>query len=85
MDLATGTGNTAIEMAKKMPEAQITGIDISSRMLEKARVKNYSSNVELIQHDMESLETLSGQFDLVTCAFGVYFVDDVFDFFKSMH
>lgn len=85
LDVATGTGHTAIEMAKIIPYGSITGIDISRSMLEKAEFKRGNlSNVEFKQHDMTFLELLYGKYDLITCSFGTYFAKDMVQFFKSV-
>ncbi len=39
LDVATGTGDVAIALARKIPEAHITGIDISEQMLAEGRRK----------------------------------------------
>ena len=36
VDIATGTGDVAISMAKKIPTSQIVGIDLSEEMLKVA-------------------------------------------------
>ena len=39
MDVATGTGDLAIAMARKVNEAHILGVDLSEEMLSEARKK----------------------------------------------
>ncbi len=39
LDVATGTGDLAIAMARRLPHARITGVDISEGMLERGRGK----------------------------------------------
>src|ERR1700729_758550 len=39
LDVATGTGDMAIMMARYLPQSQLTGVDISSGMLEIGRQK----------------------------------------------
>src|SRR5579859_3369991 len=39
LDVATGTGDMAVLMARNLPNAQITGVDISEGMLEVGRQK----------------------------------------------
>lgn len=85
LDVATGTGHTALELAKVSPHGKITGIDISRSMIDKAELKGRGlSNVAFKQHDMERLDTLDGKYDLVTCSFGTYFLKDRVAFFKSV-
>jgi len=74
LDIATGTGDFAIEAAKSSPD-KIIGIDISSEMLERGRIKirkkNLDEVIELRMGDSENPEFKGGSFDAVTVAFGV--------------
>lgn len=74
LDVATGTGDLAIELAALNP-VKITGVDISEGMLsygyKKVRDKNLSHLIELRKGDCESLDFPDDSFDLVTVAFGV--------------
>lgn len=74
-DIATGTGDLAVMLAKKIPSARITGIDLSEEMLkvaaQKVEAKGLSSNISLLQGDAENLTQTDGEFDAVTAAFGV--------------
>ena len=75
MDLATGTGDLAIKMAKAMPKAKIMGVDLSEKMLavaaEKVRRKGLDDHIALYQGDAERLDVADGVLDVVTVAFGV--------------
>jgi demethylmenaquinone methyltransferase/2-methoxy-6-polyprenyl-1,4-benzoquinol methylase len=75
MDLATGTGDLAIKMAKAMPKAKIMGVDLSEKMLavaaEKVRRKGLDDHIALYQGDAENLDVTDGVLDVVTVAFGV--------------
>ena len=46
MDVATGTADLAIAMAKRMPNATITGIDLSEEMLVVGRNKVVSEGLD---------------------------------------
>jgi len=74
LDIATGTGDFAIE-ASRLPEVQITGIDISDKMLavgqNKIKKKNLEKRIRLFNGDSESLLFADNSFDAVTVAFGV--------------
>ena len=74
LDVATGTADLAIALAKTHPE-KITGIDISAGMLsvgrEKVAKKNMSSLISLEQADSEDLPFADNTFDAITVAFGV--------------
>jgi SAM-dependent methyltransferase len=68
LDLACGDGTFAVAMAGR--GLQVTGIDLSPRMLELARERAETEGVRVrfLQQDMRSLR-LRGRFDLVTCWF----------------
>ena len=75
LDVATGTGDLALALARQLPEARITGVDLSPEMLRVARSKvderGLAQRVVLAEGDAESLEFADGSFDAVTVAFGV--------------
>jgi len=74
LDVATGTGDIAIELAKLQPE-KIIGVDISDEMLSFGRKKiaerNLSSLITLQHGDSENLQFADNNFDAVTVAYGV--------------
>lgn len=75
LDLATGTADLAIRMAKDSPSATITGVDLSEKMLEKGRAKLIKKGLEqritLVPGDAEKLPFADDSFDAVTVAFGI--------------
>lgn len=75
LDLATGTGDLAIKMAKRIPKARIMGVDLSENMLavaaEKVRRQGLDDHIALYQGDAENLDLTDGAVDVVTVAFGV--------------
>lgn len=75
VDIATGTGDVAISMAKQIPNTQIVGIDSSEEMLKVAQQKiermGIQSNIKLICEDAENLSLPSNSFDVVTISFGI--------------
>lgn len=76
MDIATGTGDLAIAMAKRMERAEILGIDLSEEMLAVARSKvkrlELEQRITLLKGDAESLTMVAdGVMDVATVAFGV--------------
>ncbi len=74
LDIATGTGDFAIEALKLSP-TKVTGIDISEGMLrvgqEKIKNKGLQDLIELKLGDSENLEFHSNTFDAYTVGFGV--------------
>jgi demethylmenaquinone methyltransferase/2-methoxy-6-polyprenyl-1,4-benzoquinol methylase len=75
LDLATGTGDLAIAMAKRIGKANIMGVDLSENMLavaaEKIRRQGLDDHIVLYQGDAENLDISDGVLDVVTVAFGV--------------
>ncbi len=75
LDVATGTADLALETMKLLQPDKVTGIDISTKMLEigkqKVDKKNWSDKIELIAADSEKLPFEDNSYDAVTVAFGV--------------
>ena len=74
LDIATGTGDLAINLAKTNA-TKIVGLDISSGMLEigktKVTKKALDSKIEMILGDSENMPFEDNSFDAITVAFGV--------------
>ncbi|MEY2577939.1 MAG: demethylmenaquinone methyltransferase / 2-methoxy-6-polyprenyl,4-benzoquinol methylase [Verrucomicrobiota bacterium] len=68
LDLATGSGDLALALQRRLPEATITAADFSPEMLEVARRKGVTKTVLA---DALQLPFESGSFDCVTVAFGL--------------
>jgi len=80
LDVATGTGHSAIALAEALPGGSVTGIDFSEGMLANARSKVEErgiSNITLRTMDMQSLEFPPDIFDAAAFAFSLFFVDDM--------
>lgn len=75
VDVATGTGDVALAIARRMPEAKVVGIDLSEGMLAVAKEKSKGSEVteriEWLVGDGEALPTEDGVADVVTVVFGI--------------
>jgi demethylmenaquinone methyltransferase/2-methoxy-6-polyprenyl-1,4-benzoquinol methylase len=76
MDVATGTGDLAIAMAKRVEGAHILGVDLSEEMLQVARAKikrlGLEERIEVSKGDAENLSFVaSDSIDAATVAFGV--------------
>ncbi len=74
LDIATGTGDFALENLRLNPE-KIVGIDISAQMLavgrKKIAKKNLGERIELLEGDSENIQFPDNTFDAITVAFGV--------------
>ncbi len=75
LDVATGTGDFALEAIKILQPQKIIGIDISQGMLdianEKITKKKLGNQFEVLLGDSENLPFADKTFDAVTVAFGV--------------
>lgn len=75
LDVATGTGDLAIDMARHIRGVQVMGIDISERMLEvacrKVVAKGLDERIVLDAGDAEHLALGDQAVDVATVAFGV--------------
>ena len=76
MDVATGTGDLAIAMAKRVDRTQILGVDLSEEMLAVARRKVEKQGLEerimLEKGEAENLDMVATEsIDATTVAFGV--------------
>ena len=74
LDIATGTGDLAINLAETTAK-KIIGLDISEGMLavgkEKIKTKNLEHKIEMLLGDSENLPFQDQTFDAITVAFGV--------------
>ena len=67
-DLATGTGDLALALQKKLSDAEITGVDFVPEMLELARRKGVR---HVVLADAMKLPFSDASFDCITIAFGL--------------
>ena len=75
LDVATGTGDLAIAMARRIKDVQILAVDLSERMLDVARrkveVRGLDGRIVLDRADAEHLDVATASVDVATVAFGV--------------
>lgn len=75
LDVATGTGDFALEAIKTLKPAKVIGVDISRGMLDVAKdkiaKKGLEGQFEVLLGDSENLPFPQHTFDAVTVAFGV--------------
>jgi demethylmenaquinone methyltransferase/2-methoxy-6-polyprenyl-1,4-benzoquinol methylase len=80
LDVATGTGDFALEALSLQPD-KIIGIDISAGMLEVGRQKmkkrRVDNRIDMVQADSENLPFEDNKFDAVIVAFGVRNFEDL--------
>ena len=89
LDVATGTGDMAIEAARTYPEITVNGVDFVAEMLspgkEKVREGGLADRVELMQGDATALPFAAESFDAVSVAFGIRNIPDRPTALKEMH
>ena len=73
VDLATGTGDLALALQKKLPDAELVGVDFLPEMLELAARKGVR---QTIVADAMRLPFTDSSYDCVTLAFGLRNMED---------
>ncbi len=80
LDVATGTADLALEIARTHPQAHVVGVDPSVNMLEIGRRKvarrQLADRIELATGDAQALAYGDAAFDAATIAFGIRNVPD---------
>jgi demethylmenaquinone methyltransferase/2-methoxy-6-polyprenyl-1,4-benzoquinol methylase len=79
LDIATGTGDLAIQLAKSVyPGGSVIGLDVTAAMLDLARQKAAARNLPIVfeQGDALELPYEDNRFDAVTCGFGLRNFED---------
>ena len=75
LDVATGTAEIALEIAKRRPALQVVGVDFSPGMLKfgmkKIKQREVEDSIQLVTGDATQLPFRQSQFDVVTIAFGI--------------
>ena len=88
LDVATGTGDLAIQLARKVAGCRITGIDLSEGMLSVGRKKvseiGLSERIGFMQADCLKLPFDDACFDAVTVAYGVRNFERLLEGYREM-
>ena len=75
LDVATGTGDFAIQACRMLPSASLTGVDLSEGMMQVGRRKveqaGLAARIDFQREDCEALTFSDASFDAVTVAFGI--------------
>lgn len=80
LDVATGTGDLAIDIARMVPGSTVVGLDPSTNMLaiaaEKLEKRGLTDRVTLVEGDAQALPYGDCEMDAATIAFGIRNVPD---------
>ena len=80
LDVATGTGDLAIDIARSRPNATVIGLDPSERMLaiaeQKVQKRSLTDRVSFVVGDAQALPYRDCEMDAATIAFGIRNVPD---------
>ena len=75
LDIATGTGDLAIQAVKMMPDIKVTAVDISEQMMkigqEKVQKAGLAGSISFDKQDCTQLTIPDASYDAVTAAFGI--------------
>ena len=75
LDVATGTADLALMIARAAPGSHVTGLDLSREMLAVAERKiadqGLSAQIDVVEGNALALPFPDATFDLVTCGFGL--------------
>ena len=76
LDVGTASGNTALSAARR--RSQVTGVDITSSQLERARIRAAGEELEIDFRlgDATALDFKDASFDIVMSTFGAIFAPD---------
>jgi SAM-dependent methyltransferase len=77
LDVGTGSGSVARDVAARWPNAQVTGADVSPGMIAEARRLTKSDRVQYEVADASALPFADGAFDLVALNNMIPFFDEL--------
>ncbi len=84
LDLGCGTGEHCKEYIK-MGAKEVTGIDISEKMLEVAKEKNADPGITYLNIPMEDLGKIEGEFDLAISSLAMHYIEDYRGVIKNVY
>lgn len=89
LDVAIGTADLTLELLRQGKAKQITGIDLSRKMMEigesKVARSGYSERVRFDYGSAQQMPYAGEAFDAVTCAYGVRNFADMDEGLREMH
>lgn len=75
LDVGCGYGENCVEFIK-MGASNVTGLDISIKMLEVAESENTSLNIKYINKSMTGLNEITEKYDVVFSSLAVHYIED---------
>jgi len=86
LDIGCGAGATSFAFADALPDAGITGLDLSDALVAAAQARMEGrANVRFVQGDAGRWTPDDGRFDLIVSRHGVMFFDDPVAAFTHLH
>jgi len=85
LDIGCGTGNTIEKLSKEYPDSHFTGLDLAEKMIEVAKKKVKSDNVEFLVGDAENLPFEDNKFDIIICKESIHHYPNPEKFFKESY
>ena len=87
LDIATGTGDLALLLHRKLHPEKIVGLDLSEGMLKIAREKaaKAGADIEFEQGDSLAMRFEDDSFDAITVAYGVRNFEHLEQGYREMH
>lgn len=75
LDIGCGYGENCIKFLK-LGASQVTGLDISAKMLEVAKNENTSPSIKYINKSMTDLKEITEKYDVVFSSLAVHYIKD---------
>ncbi|HYD11841.1 MAG TPA: class I SAM-dependent methyltransferase [Allosphingosinicella sp.] len=86
LDIGSGAGATSFALADALPEAQVTGLDLSDALVAAAQARSAGRpNVRFVQGDAARATPDGAPFDLIVSRHGVMFFEDPVAAFTHLH
>jgi len=85
LDVACGTGELERMLIDNYPDLNITGVDISEKMLEVARSKfSHHNQIEFLKSSINTLPFPDSSFDIIVTASAFHYFDNPIDALQEM-
>ncbi|MDY8137371.1 class I SAM-dependent methyltransferase [Aquimarina sp. 2201CG5-10] len=90
LEIACGPGNITRYLLKKRPDFKILGIDLSSKMIELAKINNPTAHFQIM--DCRKIKDIDQKYDAIMCGFCLPYLEkedakqliyDVFDLLEN--